>query len=102
MSWEIIDTSFVRFDRYLASNMRTLLSPNNPQIPKVLMELIKPKEYATSLKVCHNWGDIIPYPISIVFKVYSFQGNPHVLPFYVPLKVGIVKFLWQVGGLEEE
>jgi hypothetical protein len=65
------------------------------------LELIRPKDHAKGLKVSHNWGDIIPYSNSTMFRVYGFLGKPHVFPYQVPSKVGIVGFLWQVGGLEE-
>ena len=51
--------------------------------------------------VSHNWGDIIPYPISFVIRVYDFLGRPHVLSFYLPLKIGIVDLLWHIGTIEE-
>ena len=55
-----------------------------------------------NLKVSHNWGDIIPYSVSTIIRIYGFKGTPHVLPYQVPLKVGVAKFLWQLGGVEEK
>ena len=57
------------------------LSQDNPQISKPLLELIKPNDHAKGLEVIHNWGDVIPYLISTIFRVYSFQGKPHVFPY---------------------
>ncbi len=75
---------------------------NNPKTLQPLLELIRPKYYAKGLEVSHKRGDIIPYSISTIFGVYGFQGKPHVLPYQVPLKVGIAKFLWKIGGLKEK
>ena len=49
----------------------------------------------------HNWGDIIPYNVSTVIRVYGFLGKPHVLPFHVPLKIGIAELLWQIGSIDD-
>lgn len=95
------DANFVRFDRYFASKLRLLLRGDSPRIPQSLLELVKPKDHAKGLLVSHNWGDIIPYNVSTVIRVYGFIGKPHVLPFHVPLKLGIEKLLWQIGTIEE-
>ena len=81
--------------------MRIFLSGDNHQILKPLLEMIRPKDHAKGPKDSHNWGDIIPYLVSTIFRVYGFQGKPHVLPYQVSLKVGIVEFLWQIGGLKD-
>ena len=65
------------------------------------MNLIRPMDSPHNLKVSHNWGDIIPYSVSTIFRIYGFKGSPHVLPYQVPLKVGMDEVLWQLGGLEE-
>ena len=67
MTWDADNASFVRFDRYFASKLRYLISGDNPRIPKALMSLIRPMDNPHNLKVSHNWGDIIPYPVSTVF-----------------------------------
>ena len=77
------------------------LFKDNPRIPKALIDLIRPMGNPTSLKVSHNWGDIIPYFVSTIIRIYGFKGTPHVLPYQVPFKVGMAEFLWQLGGLEE-
>ena len=81
MTWEVIDVSFVRFDRYFTSKIRLLFKGDSPIIPQPLLELIRPNDHAKTLLVSHNWGDIIPYPISTIFRVYGFLGKPHVLPY---------------------
>ena len=30
-----------------------------------------------------------------------FLGKPHVLPFHVPLKIGIAELLWQIGTIDD-
>lgn len=101
MTWDAENASFVRFDRYFTSKLRGLILRENPRIPKALMHLIRPIDNPSGLKVSHNWGDIIPYPISTIFRRYGFKGSPHVLPYQVPLKVGVAEILWQLGGGEE-
>ena len=83
----------MRFDRYFASRLRSLLLKDNPMIPKALIDFIKPMDNPTGLKVFHNWADIIPYLVSTISRVYGFQGTSHVLPYQVPFKVGIVEML---------
>ena len=94
MTWEVTNAIFVRFDRYFSSRLRMLLIGDSPRIPQPLLELIRPKDHAKGLMVSYNWGDIIPYVVSIVFRFYGFLGKPHVLPYQVPLKVRIVEILW--------
>ena len=90
------------FDRYFVSRLKSLLLKDNLRIPKALLDFIKPMDNPRSLKASHNWAYFIPYLVSTNFRVYGFQGTPHVLPNEVPLKVGVVEMLWQLGGLEEE
>ena len=94
MTREVENASFVRFDRYFSSKLRCLLFKYNPRIPKALMHLVRPMDEPHNMKVSHNWGDIIPYSVSIVIRIYGYKGTPHVLPYQVPLKVGVTKFLW--------
>ena len=101
MTWDANKASFVRFDRNFASKLRSLILSENPRIPKVLMSLIRPMDNPHNLKVSHNWGDIIPYSVSTIFRIYGYKGTPHVLPYQVPLKVGVAEVLWQMGGVEE-
>lgn len=54
------------------------------------------------MKIEHNWGDIIPYPVSTVIKVYGFPGQPNVLPFNVPLRLGFAEVLWQIGCIHDK
>ena len=93
MTGEAKNASFVRFDKYFASKLRCLILRDNTRIPKVLMHLVRPMENPHNLKVSHNWGDIIPYSVSTVIIIYGFKGTPHVLPYQVPLKVGVAEFL---------
>ena len=94
MTSEARNSIFVRFDRYFTSRLRLLLRGDSPRIPQSLLELVRPKDYAKGLLVSHNWGDIIPYNVSTVIKVYGFLGKPHVFPFHVPLKIGITELFW--------
>lgn len=101
MSWDREDASYLKFDRCFASKLRILLCQENPRIPKVLLEFIRLKEFAKSIKIVHNWGDIILYPISTIFRVYGFSGTQYFLPYQVPLKIGIAEIMRQIGGLQE-
>ena len=46
-------------------------------------------------------GDIIPYNVSTMIRVYGFLGKPHLLPFHVPLKIRIIELIWKIGKIEE-
>lgn len=81
MNSDAKNASFVRFDRYFASRLRCLLLRDNPKVPRALINLIRPMDNPTSLKLSHKWGDVIPYSISTIFRVYGFQGTPHVMPY---------------------
>ena len=81
MTGEAKNASFVRFDRHFASKLRCLLFKDNPRIPKALLHLVRPMDKPHNLKFSHNWGDIIPYSVSTVIKIYGYKGTPHVLPY---------------------
>lgn len=102
LSWDREDASYLKFDRFFASRLRILLCQENPRIPKALLEFIRPNEFAENIKIVHNWGGIILYPVSTIFRVYGFRGTPYLLPYQVPLKIGIAEVLRQIGGLQEE
>ena len=89
MTWDVENASFVRFDRYFTSKLRFLILSDNPRILNTLMNLIRHMDNPHDLKVSHNWGDIIPYSVSTIFRIYGFKRSPHVLPYQVPLKVGM-------------
>lgn len=36
-----------------------------------------------------------------MIRVYGFLGKNHLLPFHVPLKIGIDELLWQIGTIDE-
>lgn len=91
----------MKFDRCFASRLRILLCQENPRIPKALLELLRPKEFAENIKIVHNWGDFILYLGSTVFRVFGFRGTPYLLPYQVPLKISIAEILRQIGGLQE-
>ena len=80
MTWEVTNASFVRFDRYFSLKLRSLLFSDNLRIPK-LLDFIRPMEFTNGLKFSHNWAEIIPYPISIIFILYGYRGTPHPLPY---------------------
>ena len=94
MKWDADNTSFVRFHRHFTSKLRCLILSDNPRISKALMDLIRTMDNPHDLKVSHNWGDIIPYFVSIMFKIYGFKGIRHLFPYQVPLKVGMAEFFW--------
>lgn len=101
LSWDREDASYLNFDRCFASRLKILLCQENPRFLKALLEFIRPKDFVENIKIVHNWGDIILYPISTIFRVYCFRGTPYLLPYQVPLKIGIAKILKQIGGLQE-
>ena len=94
---EASGASYVYFDKVFASLLMELLVQVFPRVPTLLLQLIRPKEYHFGLLVSYNWVDIIPYSISTIFRVYAFQGCRHVLPFQVPLLVGVAKIFVEIG-----
>ena len=51
---EASGASYVHFDKFFASKLRGLLVQDNPRIPLLLLQLIRPKEYPTRLLVSYN------------------------------------------------
>lgn len=93
MSWDRQEDIFVRFDNIFSSKLRQRLMVNPSRIPKELHDFVRPKERLPLLRIEQNWGDFIPYPISIVIRIYGFSGQPHVLPFNVPLGMGFYEVM---------
>lgn len=101
MSWDKKDSSYVRFDNYFASGLRARLIVNPPRIPVELHDFLRPMERRPYLKLEHNWGDVIPYSVSTVIRVYGFHGESHIFPINVPLRLGFAEVMWQIGCIHE-
>lgn len=101
LSWDREDASYLKFDKCFSSMIRILLCSENPRVPKALLEFLRPKEFVEEIKIVHNWGDMYMYPVSNVVRVYHFRGTPFLLPYQVPLKLGIVEVLRQIGSVQE-
>lgn len=67
----------------------------------MLAQLVRPNQFAKNLNIVHNWGDVIFYNVSTIIKLYGFRGTPFILPYQVPLRIGITEFLRQLGDIEE-
>lgn len=102
MSWDRPKASFVRFGNYFASRLRGILTMNPPRIPTQLHDFLRPKERLPLLRIEHNWGDVIPYPVSTVIRVYGIPGEPHVLPFHVPFRLGFAEVIWKIGCIYDK
>ena len=76
MTGEVENASFVRFDRNFASKLRCLILRDNPKIPKALMHLVRPMDTPHNLKFSHNWGDIIPYSVSLSSEFMDLKEHP--------------------------
>lgn len=95
-------TSYVKFDHCLASRLSVRLMVNVPRIPEEFNHFLRPKGRKSELKVYHNWGDIIPYPVSTILRVYGFQGAPHITPYNVPSRVGFIEVMWKIGCIHDD
>ena len=81
MTYDAKNASFLTFDRYFASKLRCLLLSDNPRVSKASVSLIRPMDNPIGLKVSYNWGDIIPYSVSTIIRIFGFKGNHHVFPY---------------------
>lgn len=54
------------------------------------------------LKLDHNWGDIFTYKECTVIRVYACPQPPHILPKYIPPRLAIVEFFWQLFMMNKE
>lgn len=102
MFWDRQEASFLRFDNSFSSKLRKRLTVNPPRIPKELHDFVRPKERLPLVTIEHNWGDFISHPISTLIRIYGFAGQPHVLPFNVPLRLGFVEVMWQIGCIHDK
>lgn len=102
ISWDRKDASYVRFDNCFLSRLKAWLVVNPPRIPVELHVFFRPMKRKPELKLKHNWGNIIPYFVSTVIRVYGFHGQPHIFPINVPLRLGFTKVMWQLGCIHEE
>lgn len=74
-SVDMTSEAIVRFFKFFASRLRSLLRGDSPRILQALLELVRPKDHAKGLLVSHNLGDIIPYNLSTIIRVYGFLGE---------------------------
>lgn len=100
-TWDRKDSSFLQFDKCFAARFRKLFVPEGPRVPAALAKLLRPQQFSKDLNIVHNWGDVIFYPYSTIIRIYGLKGAPFILPYQVPLKIAIAKFLRQLGEIED-
>ncbi len=64
--------------------------------PKNLKYVLRPSLLPNGKKLDHNWGDIFLFPTFSLMRVYGCPQPPHILPKFIPPKLGIIEFIWQL------
>lgn len=101
MSKDWVAASYLLFDNCFASRLKTRLTINPPTIPKQFLDFLRPKERIPKLNIEHNWGDVIPYSVRTVLRVYGYSGKPYVLPYNITLRLGFAKVMRQIAWIQE-
>jgi hypothetical protein len=64
--------------------------------PDVLKFILRPQHARETIKLDHNWGDVFAFPECTIFRVYACPQPPHVPPKYLPPRLAIVEFFYQL------
>ena len=79
-----------------------MLDPGYFRAPEILKCLLRPSLLPEGKRLDHNWGDIFLFPTFSVMRVYGFPQPPHILPKYIPPRLGIIEFIWQLFMVNRE
>lgn len=90
--------NFVFSQNAFASRIRRSLIYELPRIPREIHEFLRPMEMRLDLNLSHNWGDFILYPDKTIFRIYGNGMDPNVFPRDVPLKIGFLEIMRQLGA----
>ena len=71
-----------------------MLDPGYFRALKILKCLLRPSLLPKGKKLDHNWGDIFLFPTFSLMRLYGFPQPPHILPKFIPPRLGIIKFIW--------
>lgn len=70
-----------------------MLGDVTKRVPMGVRKLIKPSRcYDDDRKLGHDWGSIFLFEDYSIKSVYGFPQPPHLLPKYIPKRLGIIEF----------
>ena len=77
-------------------------SPMYFRAPEILKCLLRPSLLLEGKRIDHNWGDIFLFPTFSLMRVYGCPQPPHILPKYIPPRLRIIEFIWQLFMVNRE
>lgn len=79
-----------------------MLDPSYFRAPKIFKSLLRPALLPEGKILDHNWGDIFSFPIVSLMRVYGCPQPPHILPNFIPPRLGIMEFIWKFFMVNRE
>lgn len=85
--------SYVTFKNHFATRVLSFLQGPMPRVPKEILDFLRPMERRPDLGIQHNWGVFILHYDCIVIRFYGFPIGLHVLPRFVPMRIGFLEVI---------
>ena len=70
--------------------------------PKILKGLLRPALLPEGKKLDHKWGDIFLFPTFCLMRGYGCPQPSHILPKFIPPRLGIIEFIWKLFMVNRE
>ncbi len=64
--------------------------------PKILKSLLRFSLLPKNKILDHNWGDIFLFSTFSLMRIYGCPQPPHILPKFIPPRLGIIEFIWKL------
>ena len=67
------------------------------RISRSVRKVLKPKMcFDVGKKLTHDWGSVFLFEKYIVIRIFGCHKPPHILPKYVPERLGFVEVFWKL------
>ena len=71
-----------------------MLHPGYFRAPNILKSLLRLALLLKVKRLDHNCGDIFSFPTFSLMRDYGCPQKPHILPKFIPPRLGIMEFIW--------
>ena len=73
------------------------------RIPRSVRKVVKPKLcFDVGKQLTHDCGSVFLFEDYTVIRIFGCPQPPHILPKYVPERLGLVEMFWQLISLNKE
>ena len=73
------------------------------RVPRNVRKVFRPKWcFDAGKQLTHDWGSVFLFEEYIIIRIFGCPHPPHIVPKYVPERLGLVEIFWQLISLNRE